>query len=141
MAFPKIGAITFVHLGETIPVGQFVENVTRKNVNGSATQRFATGGEEESVRAIADIVAANAAALDAYIKSVKALQGTVVTVVTNSQISRTNMTVLSVKMPQTQEGGADNPLKTPLNVGGINGTAATHILSFDITLLDGSVAP
>lgn len=118
----SIGGITVTTWrGSLDPTGQTVEEITRPGVSGHA---YATRGKramEGLVRTIIDVT--SAAAIETTRAAVKALQGTSVTVIDGVGNTINNVVVEQVRIISTRAVASA--------VGGINGTAATHIMEVE----------
>jgi hypothetical protein len=99
ITWPQVGAIEFITLGEPTSIAEESEVITRANVDGVAIRKGATRGQAMVLEGTRDIAAASAAALKTALDSYKALQGTTVTIITDTGVTRTNMYIQRVTIP------------------------------------------
>lgn len=138
LANATIGTLYFVTLGGVEPKSVKVEVIERDNLDGIEFQLFGTRGEPRWVQAVADVVAADAAALKVILDKYQSLQGQTVTVVDDCGITTTNVLIKYVRIPPTYRGDP-NPQAVELAVGGHEGTNATHLVAVELVMIDTNI--
>jgi len=137
MGLALIGSIAFLRMSEVDKKRKNIEVFTRPNVDGAGIQDHGSAGRPRTYRCVRDVDAAGGTALNDEIDAVRALEGTVVTVLDNYARTFTKMAIVSVVVPPDDNRG--NPQKVSGVAGGINGAAATYIIDYNITMVDLSV--
>lgn len=132
MAHPQIehGATThtFVRLKAVDIAAQEVEIRQRLGLSGLFLRRTGRRGRPYTMEAMLDMVLANTAAIEAAEDAFKDLQGEIVTVINEHGVERAGIAILEV--------GVITFKKAALVVGGINGTSATHVVTFNMVCAD-----
>jgi len=114
----SIGGRTVLRLtGNLEPgTGERLQDITRAGVDGVAYRKVGKGAGRTQITTLVDL--GSSSAVNSEIEAYKALQGTLVTIVTENGGSYTNVAVLNVTSLPVQ--------KTISAVGGVNG--GTHLL-------------
>lgn len=143
IAYPKIGSVEFIELGELMPVIQGSRVVTRANVDGVAIQKGALRGEPQRLVGTVDIDCADADELQTKINEFVAMAGQSFTITTNGGVERENIYVQSVRIPLRTRRGRQNPhvIKTPVG-GTLHPPAdpATHLIEVHFDVIDTNTA-
>ncbi len=130
ITWPQVGSVEFLTLGEPTSVAEESELITRPNVDGVAIRKAGTRGRTVILEATRDIAAADAAALKTALDSYKALQGTTVSIITDTGVTRTNMYIQQVTIPI---GGVR---KMATSSGGVEAGAGTYVAKVRFAVID-----
>lgn len=129
---PSVGAKNYITLDrESLKPHEQLEVLRRPGVNGVALRATGFRGRVQRRIALADVVAADAAALQTEIDSHYALGNTQVTVTDNNGVVTNGIWILEVDVTAERIISA---------VGGLSGGTATHLLTVRFLWVDTNVA-